>query len=37
MRSENVTVSQQPWSEGSANRLVGRLRRVLNRGYYADV
>lgn len=37
IRSENVTVSRQPHGRPSDNQLTGRLRRVLNRGYFADV
>jgi molybdate/tungstate transport system ATP-binding protein len=37
IRSENVTVSRKPEGTSPANRLAGRLRRVLNRGYCADV
>jgi molybdate/tungstate transport system ATP-binding protein len=37
IRPENVSVSCQPGAGPSVNRLEGRLRSILNRGFYADV
>ncbi len=37
VRPENVGVSRQPKDAPGVNHLTGRLRRVLNRGFYADI
>ena len=37
VRPEHVRVDRHPHADGAANRLVGRLRRILNRGFYADL
>ena len=37
IRPENVRVGRHPAPEPSLNRLEGRLRTVLNRGFYAEV
>lgn len=37
IRPENVRVGRHPAPETSLNRLEGRLRTVLNRGFYAQV
>jgi molybdate/tungstate transport system ATP-binding protein len=37
IRPEHIKVGRQPHGDDGVNRLVGRLQRILNRGFYADV
>jgi len=37
IRPENIRISRAPFDESTENRLVGKLGRILNRGFYADV
>ena len=37
VRPENVGISRQPKNTPGVNQLTGRLRRILNRGFYADI
>jgi len=37
IRPENICVRRQPGGARSANQLTGCLRRVINRGFYADI
>mgnify|MGYP000486505454 CR=1 FL=1 len=37
VRPENVRIRKDPFDAGTANQLAGKLRRMLNRGFYADV
>ena len=37
IRPEHIRLSRRPHADGGPNQLAGRLQRVLNRGFYADV
>jgi molybdate/tungstate transport system ATP-binding protein len=37
IRPENVGISRHPEDHPKVNHLTGRLRRILNRGFYADI